>query len=222
MKDCSILMKDTEGLRSRFARSAMWSAGLFFLISAALVSALISDFVYSSKTGIALSMLAAIIFFVGFVVFAGRTLYLFLRYIFSLRSVREKIERLAQFVERHESGVAKTFVFAVCCGAFGFWLYPLPEEQSWETQMIFWTFFLSVLCGVLFKMRMKVSSFPFMKTKWLKQRPLMRCFVLAAELAIVAIGFSFLTVVSLAFVVLVFVLGGALVGAIIAGIRALL
>lgn len=229
MKDCMIFMKDADVLRSRLVRSAMWSLEAFALILAAVMSAFLFDSVCSSKNGIALSMLAATVFFVCFGVSGGRTLYLFLRYMFALRSrrramrekeespskSREKIESLARFVEKHESAVAKTFVFAMCCGIFGFWLCSLPEARNLETQLIFWSLFLGALACVLLQKEMKVSSFPFMETKRLKQRPLLRCFVLVAELAIVAIGFSFLTVFSLFLVVLVF----ALMGAIVAGVR---
>lgn len=213
----------SDDLRSRSLRAGVWGSVAFLGVLCAIASAAFFDAVYSSKDGIAVSMMFACAFALVSVYFGVRALYFFFRRRVSLGKglftvpakekadsvLHKKIEALSRFVERHESAVAKVFVFVVCCGMFEYWLYP-------EFSAIIWALLLIPLLCVLYKSKMSLSSFPFMKARWLVQRPLVRCVVLLVELTLVALFFAFTTMFSFLFVVIVMATIVVLVRAIVA------
>ncbi len=218
----------SDDLRSRSLRASVWGLVAFLGVLCAIASAAFFDAIYSSKDGIAVSMMFACAFALVSVYFGVKALYFFFRYRASLGKglfavpakekadsvLHKKIEALSRFVERHESGVAKVFVFAVSCGMFGFWMHPVPEDWSTESVLVVWGIFLMLLLPGVCTTEFRLSSFPFMKTQWLAQRPLARCVVLLVELAVVALAFVFITLFSLFFTIIVTAIACALVGAV--------
>lgn len=224
MNACSVEIADSKTLRSKSLRAASWCAGSFLSIIGSLGVCAVFDTVFSSRDGIAVAMMFACAFLIASVCFGIRTLYFFCRYRCSLQEprnpapdkvktdsvLRKKIEALSRFVERHESAVAKVIVFAVSCGMFGYWMHPGSEDLSAGIGV--WCMFLPVLLVCVCATKFRLSSFPFMKTQWLTQRPLARCIVLFLELSVVALVFTLITVFSLLFTTILLVSVAALVG----------
>ena len=80
---------------------------------------------------------------------------------------------------------------------------PYPDPEDLSTEMTVWGMFLALLLICVCTTKFRLSSFPFMKTQWLTQRPLARCVVLLIELAVVASAFVFITLFSLFFTIIV-------------------
>lgn len=123
-------------------------------------------------------------------------------------------DTLGGFGEKHDSAVVNGSILLLCCGAFFWWVHPhFPEDTL--TVVWVWGVFLGTLLSVLYKSKLSLSSFPFMKAQCLKNRPLLRCVIAIAELLVVASFFFVLLIFSFWVTGLILVAVTVLVGALV-------